>query len=147
MSLVKWNNDVNRFLMFPDLPDNFFNPDISDFLGNFQGTVPSVNIFETAEDYRIEMAVPGMAKEDLSVNLKDVYLIISGKDEDRKENRNDKCHRKEFTYHSFQRSFYLPDEVDPEKIEANYKDGILLVTLPKKEEVRKMQEVRTISIS
>ena len=146
MSLIKWN-DVNRFPKLPSLLDNFFNSDISDFLGNWEGTVPSVNVSETSDDYRIEMAAPGMVKENLDVKIENELLVITGNQQEQKEDHQNKYHRREFSYQSFQRSFHLPEGIDIERIEATYKEGILSVRLPKKEEIKKRQEVKSISIS
>lgn len=151
MSLVKWKNDVNKFPAFAKLLDGAFGADITDFMGNWEGTTPSVNILETKDYFRVELAAPGMSKEDFDLRVEQGYLVISGKKEESKKEKksgeNEKYHRREFSYSAFQRTFSLPEVVDSDKIEANYHDGILLVNLPKKEEVKKRQEVKTISIS
>jgi len=135
MSLMKWNRPIESMPVFSDMFNSLFGRDISDFIGESKGTVPTVNIAESENDYKVEVAAPGMTKEDFDINLDNGVLTISGKKEDSKEQKEENYLRKEHSYTSFQRSFHVADLVETEKIEANYKDGILLVTLPKKEEV------------
>ncbi|MGA9269294.1 MAG: Hsp20/alpha crystallin family protein [Lutimonas sp.] len=118
------------------------------FRSNFnQGmTLPKVNIKESPESFEVHMAVPGFKKEDFNLSIENEELLISAEIEENKEETNDEFTRKEFGYASFRRSFILPETVDGEKIKANYQDGILNVTLPKKEEA-KPKPARTIEIS
>lgn len=112
-------------------------------------TLPSVNIKEEDKNYSIDLAVPGMKKEDFKIELdKNVLTISSEKKEEHEEkDKNGKYTRKEFSYASFSRSFNLPaDIVESDHIGASYKDGILHVTIPKKEPV-KPQQAKSISIS
>lgn len=147
MALIKWNrNPVDVMPGFSNLVDNFFGRDISDYLGDYSGTVPSVNIRETKDNFMLEVAAPGMVKEDFDVNLDNNVLTVSGKKEEKKEEKEEKYNRKEFSYTSFQRSFYLPEAVNAENIEAHYQDGILMITVPKKEEA-KQKEAKRINIS
>jgi len=100
-------------------------------------TIPAVNILENEESFVIEVAAPGMEKENFTVNLDGDRLLISS--ELKKENSENEANysRREFSYQSFQRSFTIPEgTVDGEKIMAKYTDGILKVTLPKKEEIK-----------
>ncbi len=101
-------------------------------------TLPAVNVKETKEDFVLEIAAPGMKKEDFKIELKDNILTVKSDFENEKiEKEGEKYTRKEFSYHSFQRSFNLNDQVvDDAKISAVYQDGILSLTLPKKEEVK-----------
>jgi HSP20 family protein len=132
---------------FSSLVDTFFGRDLSDFLqDDYKGSVPAVNIKEEANSFKIEVAAPGMNKENFDVKVDDKMLIISGNKEESKEEKDEKYNRKEFSYTSFQRSFHLPEMVHTEKIEAQYKDGILQISVPKKEEA-KMKEAKRISIS
>lgn len=133
---------------FASLFENFFGRDIDDFLGDWKGTQPAVNVLDTKDNYKVEVAVPGMLKDEFDVKLENDLLIISGKKENEKEESKDNYMRKEFSYSSFQRSFHLPAEaVDSEKIEATYRDGILHVTIPKKEEVKRTDKAKHIAIS
>lgn len=97
---------------------------------------PAANIIDNEKDFNIELAVPGMAKDDFSLNLEDDILTISveRKEEEVKEDRN--FTRREFRYDEFSRSFSLPDIVDQEKIKADYQNGVLSVMLPKSEEAK-----------
>lgn len=99
-------------------------------------TIPAVNIIETREDLRVEMVAPGMKKEAFKVTVEDGVLTISYDHEDNREGdrRDWKYRMHEYNYHSFLRSFHLPDIVDTEGIEASYTDGILNLRIPKKKE-------------
>lgn len=146
MNLVKWNSFIDRPVT--SLIDDFFGRDISDFPGDRRSTQPAVNLLETENDYKVEVAVPGMNKENFEVKLDNDVLVISGKKEESKEDKKENYMKREFRYSSFQRSFHLPSGVvDSEKIEANYKDGILHITIPKKEEARKEHQAKQIAIS
>jgi HSP20 family protein len=117
--------------------DNFSNISYSrPTFENSGVSTPAVNIIETAEDLRVEMVAPGMKKESFKVTLQDDVLTISYDHADnRKGERSDWKYRlHEYNYHSFIRSFYLPDTVEAERMEANYLDGILNLRIPKKKE-------------
>jgi HSP20 family protein len=96
--------------------------------------LPSVNLKETDKHLEVEMAAPGMKREDFKVEIDNNTLMISSEKEEEKEEtrKKDNFVRKEFNYQSFFRSFYLPENVDENKIEATYKDGILHVIIAKK---------------
>lgn len=98
--------------------------------------IPAVNVKEKEGSYQIEVAAPGLKKEDFKLSLHENRLTISTKQEAIQEEKADKYARQEFNYTSFQRTFALPKNVDGEKIEASYTDGILHVGLPKKEELK-----------
>jgi HSP20 family protein len=111
--------------------------------------LPSVNIAETNDSFNIEVAAPGMKRDDFKVELDNNVLTISSEVENKKEEKDKEGNytRKEFSYQSFQRSFALPEnKVEGEKIAARYADGILHITVPKKEEA-KVKPARKISIS
>ena len=99
-------------------------------------TTPAVNIIETPVDMRLEMVAPGMKKEAFNISLQENVLTISYDHADNRggERRNWKYRMREYNYHSFMRSFYLPDTVLPDQIEAAYVDGILNLRIPKKNE-------------
>ncbi|WP_343848322.1 Hsp20/alpha crystallin family protein [Algoriphagus jejuensis] len=110
-------------------------------------TLPRVNIVETGADYKVEMAVPGMHKDDFMVQLDNNTLTIQAEKSNDPESEVDGSYtRREFSYSAFRRSFYLPDTVEGDKIEARYLDGILTLVIPKREEA-KQKPVRTIQIS
>lgn len=128
--------------------DDFFGRDLlNNFFDSHSMTLqPSVNIAEGEKEYRIELAAPGLEKEDFKVNLEDGILVISSEKEMSETEKNEKFVRREFHYASFKKAFSLPEEVDLEKIDAVYEKGILKMTLPKKEAVLKAEEKRQISI-
>ncbi len=123
----------------PGLFDEFFNGNL---LPNYieEGawkSTPAVNIYETNEKFEIEIAAPGLEKEDFKIDLKNDYLLVYSEKKDKKEEKEKgKVVRSEFRYSSFQRSFALPKEVDIAEIKANHKNGILTVELPKKMEYK-----------
>lgn len=133
------------------LLDDFFSRDIFDWTDrNFTtlgSNLPSANLRETENKLIVELAAPGLKKEDFKVEIDNNTLLISSEKQEEKEESRKKENfvRKEFNYQSFYRSFYLPDYVDENKIEAVYKDGILNVTIPKKEGSNK-KLTKTISI-
>ena len=137
------------FPNFPSLLDNFFGRDMLDFDETQRtGSMPAVNIKEGDNEYNIEVAAPGMKKGDFKLNLDNNILTISSEKQQRQEEKNEKGEytRREFSYQSFRRSFTLPDSADSDSINASYKDGILHIAIPKKEEAKK-KEPRTIDIS
>lgn len=140
-SLVKWNGNGDN-LMFPEVPslfDDFLTRDFFSFPMRtaFSGSsVPAVNVKETGTAFELEMAAPGMEKKDFKVELDQNTLVISAQKENKTEEKNEdgKYSRKEFSYQSFRRTFHLPEDlVQADGINANYKDGILHIMVPKKE--------------
>ena len=132
--------------------DDFFNRDIFNRdLSNFSltdTTLPAVNIREKHDNFEVEMAAPGMKKDDFKIELDGNLLTISSEKTDQHEEKEgEKYTRREFSYQSFQRSFNLPKEVvDAEKIKARYENGVLQLVIPKREEV-KQKPRRTIQIA
>lgn len=134
---------------FPGFADNFFSKSFGDDLFNEKEwiTSPDVNIMESSEHYQIEIAAPGLEKNDFRIDLKENVLTVSSeKKNETKENKGLKVVRREFSYSSFSRSFIIPEGVDFAKINATHDNGILKIELPKKEE-SKGQEPRKIAIS
>ena len=129
-SLPSLVNDFfeNDFLLRPSLIDY-----AGGMLGTLSNTLPSVNISEDDENFRIELAAPGLEKKDFKIETEGGYLIISSEKEKESEEEKENFKRREFSYTSFSRSFQLPDNTLPEKIEAKYDNGILRLALPKKE--------------
>lgn len=136
MTLVKFNNDrkVNGYSTFNELFDTFFKDSfVNDKLIS---KVPAVNISESENHFHIELAAPGLKKEDFKIAIdKDVLTISSEKKTEEKE-ENRRINRKEFSYTSFVRSFNLPDLIDHANIEASYVDGLLKIDIAKKEEAK-----------
>jgi HSP20 family protein len=126
---------VSRF--FDDDWNSLFDWSNRNYTG-LSSTMPSVNIMETNDDFIVEVAAPGMKKEDFKIELNNnVLTIVSETKSESEEKSDDNYTRKEFSYSSFKRSFNLNNRiVDDGKIEATYIDGILKLTLPKKEEAK-----------
>jgi HSP20 family protein len=108
--------------------------------------LPAVNIKENDNGFDVEMAVPGMKKDDFRVNLENNVLCISSEKKLENETNQGNYSRKEFSYQSFSRSFTLPDSADEGNIKAKYENGILMISIPKKEEA-KPKPPRVIDIS
>lgn len=94
---------------------------------------PRADIIETDDNFSVKVEVPGIKREDVKINLENHVLSISGENKQEKEEKGKKFHRVERYYGSFSRSFSLPENVDEEKIDAVFKDGMLTLTIPKKE--------------
>ncbi len=125
----------------PFVFDDFFKPWNEWFDGGLLGrtmNVPAVNIVEHKDEYQVSLAVPGMKKNDFKIDVDGNMLTISSEKEENKEEKDKKFTRKEYNYSSFSRSFTLPEEINREKIEAKYEDGVLKIALPRKEEAKKI---------
>lgn len=148
-TLVRQN--ATLFPSLPSLLEDFFNRDWADSTlanKNFSATLPAVNVRETNENFFIDVAAPGMKRDDFRVELDNNVLTISSHREEQQEQQDENRNftRREFNYQSFQRSFTLPeDKVEREKISARYVDGILQINVPKKEEA-KVKPVKQITI-
>jgi HSP20 family protein len=130
----------------PSILSEFFN---NDFLERVEKTastfMPKANIIELEKEYLIELAVPGYSKKDFELNVEDDTLKISAHKEIQKEDKeDDKLLHSEFYIQDFERSFTLSKNIDTDKIEASYNDGIMKVKIPKKEEVllKKMIKIK-----
>lgn len=137
--------------IMPSLFDDFFRPwnEWFDNGGSFWGktmTVPAVNITESKDEFLVAVAAPGMKKDDFKIDIDGNMLTISCEKEEKKEEKEQRFTRKEYNYTSFSRSFTLPDDVNKDKIEARYEDGILKMSLPKKEEVKKLAASKHIAV-
>lgn len=114
----------------------FFSPRLFDFNGDgfdFAIRVPSVNITENEKEFKIEMAAPGLERKDFKVEVENGVLCISSEKEEESKEEKKNYTRREYSYNSFSRSFTLPDNALPDKINAKYENGVLNITLPKKE--------------
>ena len=125
----------------PVLFDDFFRPwnEMFENSGYWGRTLnmPAVNIIEHKDEYLVSLAAPGMKKGDFNIDVDGNTLTISSEKEESKEDKDKKFTRREYSYSSFRRSFTLPDEINKEKIDAKYEDGVLKISLPRKEEVKK----------
>jgi len=126
---------------------DFFNEDFFPTYNRPSTSLPAVNIREDEKAFYLELAVPGMNKNDLKIEVKDDVLTISAEQKEEKQEDFEGYKRREFSYNSFCRSFYLPDDVNGEKIGAAYKDGILNVEIPRLEEDKKKEKIRMVTIS
>jgi len=150
-SLVKTNGSL--FPTIPSLMNDFLT---KDWLDSSPGswkmsgtTLPAVNIRETDDGFRIDVAAPGMKREYFRVELQDNILTISAEMDngEEQENVDGNYTRHEFSYQSFQRSFSLPDHmVEGDKITAKYREGILHISIPKREEA-KIRPAKQILVS
>lgn len=138
----------SRSSSIPSIVDAFFGDDfLSNFFDNSNvGTVPAVNIMENKDEFAIEVAAPGLEKKDFQVDVHNNVLSISCHKEFNNEQKDEKIMRREFSYTAFKRNFSLPDGADSDKIKANYKEGILRVSIPKREEAKE-KPARQIAIS
>lgn len=128
--------DLEKAKNMPSAFEDFFKP-LNDWFFDGIGwnrllTVPPVNITGTEHEYVINLAIPGMSKDDFRIDVDGNVLSISSEKKERKEENEKNYTRQEYSYSSFRRSFTLPDKVDMEKIDAGYKDGVLSVSLPVK---------------
>ena len=121
-----YNNDHN---WLPTFFNDFFD---NDWMMKTNATAPAINVVESDKDYKVEVAAPGMKKEDFNIHLgenNELVITMEQKNENKEEHK--KYLRREFAYSKFQQSFILPDDVEKEKISASVNDGILTIELPK----------------
>jgi len=150
------NNNKKEVAMLPMITRRNYKPlTLSDFLNEDffpafnrnSSSLPAVNIREDEKAFYLELAVPGMDRKDLRIEVKDDVLTISSEHKEERQEDLEGFRRREFSYRSFCRSFYLPEDVNGEEIGANYKDGILSVEIPKLEEEKKKEKIRSVPIS
>ena len=145
MTLVKFNNKANNSLMpgFNDVFDSIFNDTF--FSDRMVTRVPAVNISESENNYHVELAAPGLKKEDFELNLERNVLNISVEQTASHEDNQKNYSKREYSYSSFVRSFTLPESADDSQINANYTDGVLRIDIAKREEakaVRRQIEIK-----
>ena len=136
-----YNNDQN---WLPTFFNDFFD---NDWMMKTNATAPAINVVESDKDYKVEVAAPGMKKEDFNIHLGDnneLIITMEQKNENKEEHK--KYLRREFAYSKFQQSFILPDDVEKEKISASVTDGILTIDLPKHAPEEKAKVNRVIEI-
>ena len=129
----------------PSIFNDFFD---NNWMEKANATAPAINVVESDKDYKVEVAVPGMTKEDFNIHLGDENeLVVSiEKKVENEDKENKKYLRREFSYTKFQQSLYLPDNVDKEKITANVANGVLTIELPKYSQEEKAKINRVIEI-
>ena len=150
MTLIRYKSNPNElwFPSFSTLFDNFLGNDLSDLSTKAAATLPAVNIKENNDEFQVELAAPGMSKKDFHIEVENDVLKVSSKKEEKHEEKAEdgSYSRKEFSYHAFQRSFALPKTVAADKIKASYTNGVLTLSIPKKEEAKE-KPARTIAVS
>lgn len=138
MTLVKFNDQkkANAYSTFNELFDSFFND--NHLTTRTALRIPAVNVSENEAFYFLDVAAPGLKKEDFKIALEKDLLTISAEAKAETKEEGTKFNKREFSYSAFSRSFNLPDLVDHAKIEASYEDGVLKVSIPKKEEAKQL---------
>ena len=130
----------------PSIFNDFFD---NDWMVKANATAPAINVFETEKEYKVELAAPGMTKEDFNVHIdEENNLVISmeKKTENKEEKKEGRYLRREFSYSKFQQTMILPDDVDQEKISAQVENGVLTIDLPKFSEQEKEKAKRFIDV-
>ncbi|WP_183565073.1 Hsp20/alpha crystallin family protein [Mucilaginibacter sp. SP1R1] len=137
MTLVKFNHGLKNNTVGPFFNDVFDSILNDSFLGDkLVARVPAVNIAETENEFQIELAAPGLKKEDFKINLDKNVLTVSADKKAENVEEGKKFSKREYSYNAFTRSFTLPESADHSKIEADYTDGILKLIVAKKEEAK-----------
>lgn len=143
MPIRKYNNQNWLPSIFNDFFDN-------DWMVKANATAPAINVIENEKDYKVEVAAPGMTKEDFNIHLgedNELVITMEKKNETKEENKENKKYlRREFSYSKFQQAFVLPEDVEKDKISANVTDGVLTIELPKRTPEEKAKINRVIEI-
>ena len=130
----------------PEIFNDFF---ANDWMTRTNSTAPAINVIEDDKDYKVEVAAPGMNKEDFKVNVTDdnyLVLTMENKNESKDEDKKRKYLRREFSYHKFEQSLALPEDVNKDEIKAAVNDGILTIDIPKMKVAEKQPAVKQIEI-
>ena len=136
-----YNNDQN---WLPTFFNDFFD---NDWMMKTNATAPAINVVQSDKDYKVEVAAPGMKKEDFNIHLgENNELVITMEQNNENKEEHKKYLRREFAYSKFQQSFVLPDNIEKKKISASVNDGILTIELPKQAPEEKAKVNRVIEI-
>ncbi|MBO7117583.1 MAG: Hsp20/alpha crystallin family protein [Bacteroidales bacterium] len=130
----------------PDIFNDFFD---NSWMERPTYTAPAINVIETEKEYEVELAAPGLDKEDFRVHVdadNNLHIEMEKKAENKEGKKHGRFLRREFSYEKFQQTLLLPEDVDAEKIEAKVEKGVLMVTLPKKEKIQKTDAVKQIAV-
>lgn len=130
----------------PSIFNDFFD---TDWMGRANATAPAINVIEHDDDYCVELAAPGMSKEDFKVDVDqndNLVITMEKKDEKKEEKKNERYLRREFSYSKFQQTLILPDDVEKDKISARVEHGVLRVELPKRKETPESNAKHTIEV-
>ena len=138
MTLVKWNPNRSLFNFGEDLWENFFSGDR--FLTRNRETwYPVVDIEEDKDNYHMTMELPGMSKDDVNISFEDGVLVVRGEKKEEQEDKERNYHYYERRYGKFERAFRIHSDIEKEKIDATFKDGVLRIDLPKAEKAKAKQ--------
>ena len=141
---------LTKSVFSPSLFNDFFSPWNEGFddtrLLSRMTKMPAVNIIEKGNHYNISLAVPGLKKDDFKIGVSCNMLTISSEKEEKKEEKEEKFTRKEYSYTSFSRSFTLPEDVKQDAIDARYEDGVLNISLPRREDAKKVTASKRITV-
>lgn len=131
----------------PSIFNDFFD---NDWMAKANATAPAINVIESDKDYKVEVAAPGMTKDDFNIHLSEdneLFITMEKKNETKEENKENKKYlRREFSYSKFQQSLVLPDDVEKDKIGAAVNHGVLTIDLPKRQPEEKAKVNRSIEI-
>ena len=130
----------------PDIFNDFFD---NSWMNRPTYTAPAINVIETEKEYEVELAAPGLDKEDFNVHVdadNNLHIEMEKKSETKEGKKHGRYLRREFSYEKFQQTLLLPDDVDADKIEAKVEKGVLNVHLPKKEKIERTEAVKRINI-
>lgn len=131
----------------PSIFNDFFD---NEWMAKANATAPAINVIESDKDYKVEVAAPGMTKEDFNIHLSEdneLVITMEKKNEKKEEDKENKKYlRREFSYSKFQQSLVLPDDVEKDKIEAAVNNGVLTIDLPKRQPEEKAKVNRSIEI-
>lgn len=122
---------MHRNQWLPEVFNDFFN---TDFMPKVNATAPAINVMESDKDYMVELAAPGLKKEDFSVNINDdgnLVIKMEKKEEKKEENKTSHYLRREFSFSKYEQTLILPDDVEKEEIRAKMENGVLTIDLPK----------------
>ncbi|GHA70132.1 Hsp20/alpha crystallin family protein [Pontibacter akesuensis] len=144
MALSRYNGmQENMPNTFSSMLDRFFNESVNS--RNFTDFTPHVDACETEKGYEIEVSLPGVKQEDISIDFQEGRLTITGERRLEKKEEGRRFHMLETQYGSFSRSFYLPDKVNPDQISASFENGVLLVSVPKDEQKTMKRQINISS--
>ncbi len=130
----------------PDIFNDFFD---NSWMERTNYTAPAINVIENEKEYEVELAAPGLTKEDFQIHVDNegnLQIAMEKKTENKEGKKHGRYLRREFSYEKFAQTLLLPDDVDQEKIEACMENGVLNVHLPKREKIQKPETVKQISI-
>ena len=130
----------------PEIFNDFFD---NSWMERTNYTAPAINVIENDKEYEVELAAPGLTKEDFKVHVDEennLHIEMERKSENKADKHRGRYLRREFSYEKFQQTLLLPDDVDAEKIEAKVEHGVLTVLLPKMEIVAKPNPVKQIAV-